>query len=312
MESDLRIAELARRQHGLIERRQALAAGTTDATLSRRLAEGRLERLLPTVYRVAGAPPSREQRLLAACLAAGDEAAVSHRAAACSWGLVSGHANVVEIVTPRARWPRLSGVTVHRSYDLRADHITIRNGVPITKPLRTLVDLGQVLPAPAISDALERGLISRLFGVAAADAVLDDLGRKGRTGVGVLRSILDARALGRGIPDGLLEPRMARLMRRHGLPQPAFQHVVRANGRFVARVDFAYPGRRIAIEVDGHEVHGTPEAMAADLERQNRLVLEGWTVLRFTWRQVVHQPDRVATAIAAVLVTSASDVRTPA
>ncbi|MCU1377781.1 MAG: hypothetical protein JWN29_764 [Acidimicrobiales bacterium] len=286
---------LASRQHGLFEWNQAVQLGFDDKSVGHRVATGRFIRVFPGVYRVAGAPTTREQRLLAPCLAAGPGSAISHRSAAHEWSLAE-FADVVEIVTPRAQWPRLPGVIVHRSTDLRPDHVTVRHGLPITKPLRTLVDLGAVAPW-SVPDALERGLTIRLFGIAAADAVLDDLGCKGRTGVGVFRRVLDNRALGRGIPDGLLEPRMARLLRKRNIPMPVFQHSVTKD----IRVDFAYPARMIAIEVDGHEAHGTPEAMARDLERQNRLVLLGWTILRFTWRQVVKQPDLVARTVLVTL-----------
>jgi very-short-patch-repair endonuclease len=84
---------------------------------------------------------------------------------------------------------------------------------------------------------------------------------------------------------------MARLLRDHGFPPAVFQHPVPAAR---ARLDFAYPEIRLGIEVDGYEVHGTPRAMTADHERQRRLVTAGWTVIRFTWHDVVRRPTRVA------------------
>ena len=178
----------------------------------------------------------------------------------------------VELSVPRGRLPRLAGVVVHRSTDLRDTHVTRRRAVPVTNPLRTLVDLGAVAPPWAVEDARDRALVARLLTVAGVEATLDDLGRRGRRGVGVLREVLERRALGAARPDGLLEPRMARLLRRHGLPAAEFQHEVRNTGRLVARADVAYPERRIAIEVDGWESHATPEALQTDLARQNGLV----------------------------------------
>lgn len=292
--------ELAARQHGLLERSQL---GLTDGTIAPWVKAGRLIRVHPGVYRVAGAPVTREQRLLAAVLAAGRGSAVSHRSAAHEWGLAE-FPDIVEIVTPRAQWPRLRNVRVHRSTDLRPDHVTVRRGLPTTKPLRTLVDLGQSAPW-SVSDALELGLANRLFSIRAADAVLDDLGRKGRTGVGVFRRVMDARALERGIPDGLLEPRMARLLRSRGVPTPAFQHWITPD----IRVDFAYPDQRIAIEVDGFGTRRTPKDLDESNERQNVLVVLGWTILRFTWKQVIRQPEIVAKT---VLVTLSSKTSTKA
>jgi very-short-patch-repair endonuclease len=292
----VQLLDLAARQHGLVEWSQAQQV-VTEKWLRHATGTGRLIRVLPAVYRVAGAPITREQILLAACLAAGPDSAVSHRCAATEWGLVDSYADVIEIVTPRPHWPRLPGVFVHRSTDLAAHHVTARHGVPITKPLRTLVDLGAVVPAAVVSDALELGLSARLFHIRAADAALDEFGCKGRSGVGVFRRVIDDRALERGIPDGLLEPRMARLLRRFDLPAAAFQHWVTPK----IRVDFAYVERRIVIEVDGFKKRNTPERMAADLDRQNQLVLLGWTVLRFTWRQVVKEPEKVAKTILVTL-----------
>jgi very-short-patch-repair endonuclease len=189
-------------------------------------------------------------------------------------------------------------VVVHRSRDLAPGHTTAREGVPVTNPLRTLVDLGAVVPDRLVAEALERGLVSRRFGVASLEWMLGEVAKPGRRGCGVLRRVLDDRALGAARPDSVLEPRMARLLRTHGFPPARFQHVV---AEADARVDFAYPDRRLAIEVDGFEVHGTPEAMAADLDRQNRLVAAGWSVARFTWRDVVLHPGAVARRLTEVL-----------
>lgn len=90
---------------------------------------------------------------------------------------------------------------------------------------------------------------------------------------------------------------MAPLFRRHRLPRPIYQYVVRVDGRFVARVDFAYPEVRLALEVDGHDNHRTPSDFRRDLNRQNLLVAAGWTVLRFTWSDVVQRPAEVAATI---------------
>ena len=139
--------------------------------------------------------------------------------------------------------------------------------------------------------------------VTGVESALDDVARKGRSGAGVLRQVLDERALGTARPDSLLESRMARLLRAHGLPPAVFQFEVHRNGRFVARLDFAYPAIRLAIEVDAFDSHSSPRALQHDLRRQNALVALGWTVLRFTWADVVRRPERVAAEIHSVLVT---------
>jgi very-short-patch-repair endonuclease len=285
-----KLAEQAAGQHGLITREQAAQLGLTDAALRWRCGTGSLRALHAGVYVVGGAPDTWHQRMLAGCLAAGGLAVASHRSAARLWGLL-GEDDLVELSVLRPKGPRPAGVLWHRSRDLVPEHTTVRQGVPVTNPMRTLVDLGAVFRPWIVEDALDRGLSTRLFRVPAVEGLLHEVARPGRRGCGVLRKVLDERALGSAPPDGLLEPRMARLLRDHGLPPAVFQHVVSGTG---ARVDFAYPAARLAIEVDGYEVHGTPRAMAADHQRQNRLVLAGWDVIRFTWTQVVRHPTQVA------------------
>ena len=112
--------------------------------------------------------------------------------------------------------------------------------------------------------------------------------------------MLDARALEREVPDSLLEVRMANLLHRSGLPKAVFQHEVSIDGRRY-RIDFAYPERRIAIEVDGWAKFSSPEGAQAVLARQNALVAAGWTVLRFTWGDVVRRPRHVAGLVSASL-----------
>ena len=265
-----------------------------------RLRTGRLIEVHPLVFRVAGAPDTHMSALRAAALAVGPGGAVSHRAAAWLWELLPDEGSIVEVSVPRSRGPRLRDVVVHRSRDLVPDHTTIRRGIPVTNPLRTLVDLGAVCSRWTVEDALDRGLIARLFTVAAVEWMRYEVARPGRRGSGVLRTVLDDRALGSAPPDGLLEARMAYLLRSQGLPPAVFHHVV-PEAR--AELDFAYVERRLAIEVDGFEVHGTPRAMSADHSRHNRLVAAGWTVLRFTWHQVVRQPAAVARDIRTALGT---------
>jgi len=294
VDADRRVAELAADQYAVFGRHQALACGMSGTTLDRRHRAGRLDLLYPGVYVLAGAPPTWRQRLLGACLAAGPTAAASHRSAAHLWGLLAGD-QPVEITVPVRRAPRLKDTLVHRSTDLTPHQVLRRHGIPVTNPLRTMVDLGAVLGPEEVETALDRGLVAKLFTIVAVEHTLDRLARSGRSGCGVLRTVLDDRALGDRRPDGLLEPRMARLMRNVGLPPAAFQHIVRdADQKALARVDFAYPEMRLAIEVDGWSAHASRHAFQADVDRQNQLVIAGWTVLRFTWHDVVRRPSVVA------------------
>ena len=261
-----RLEERAERQYGLFTLAQALTCGLNRTTVYRRAARGRYVLEQPGVFSFAGLPESWERSVLAACLAAGKGAVASHRTAARIWGLVEPRDDIVEIVVPRNRLPRTRRTTVHRSTDLIADHTTVRKRIPVTNPLRTIVDLGAVLSAEKVEDALDTGL-------APAVVVLDrghrvDAERGRRTGAQRMRRAgPDSRRTGaRGRGQRLAaRARMARLLRRPGCRRRSFiTSSPRPGGVFLAEVDFAYPEIRLVIEVDGFGVHGTPRS---DVER---------------------------------------------
>ncbi len=199
------------------------------------------------------------------------------------------------------RFHRLHGVTVHRSSDLNSSVTTTRNGLSVTTPARTLVDLGAVQSIRVVERCLDAALSRRLVTLHGLRTTLDSVGRRGRRGVGALRALLDERSGAAELAESVLEARMLRLCRTHGLPEPVCQHEVRRGNHLVGRIDFAYPADRVAIEVDGYESHASLHAFRHDRTRQNELVGLGWTVLRFTWDDVVHQPARVARVVAGVL-----------
>lgn len=291
-----RIAPIGQRQYGMVARHQALAAGVAASTYDRWVATGALVAEQPGVARVAGAPRTWNGRLLAAALAAGPGTGSSHRAGAVLWdGLEEAP---VEIVVPYGRKPRLwHGVIVHRTRDPLVLHR--RRGIPVTTPMRMIVDLGAVVPAHTVEAVLDRLEVARTLTVAAVEWELAAIARPGRRGVGALRTVLDQRALLETPPDGVLEPRFARLLKQAGLPPAVFQFPV---GKY--EVDFAYPELMLAIEVDGYGPHSSRRAFQNDRDRQNTLVGLGWTVLRFTWADVVKRPDHVARTVAAAIVNA--------
>jgi hypothetical protein len=251
-EESVPLEERSARQYGRFTLSQALAAGMSRTALYRRTRAGRYVLEHPGVFHLAGLPESWEGSVLAACLAAGDQAVASHRAAARIWGLTDDSDDTVEITVPGPQHPRLRKVTVHRT-NLRAEATTIRRRIPITNPLRTMVDLAAVLPPDKVEDALDAGLrYPSLFSVVAVEATLNQLARRGRRGTGVLRKVLDEREFGNAVDDSELEKRMGRLLERAGLPKAVFHYAVCTPiGLFLAEVDFAYPVVKLALEVDG-------------------------------------------------------------
>lgn len=285
-------AELAESQYGLLGHDQIVTSGIPEHFIEYRLRTKRWERLQPVVYRVAGSPHSLEQDILAACLSAGPEAVASCRSAAWLWRLDGPFHGHVECSMPRLRKHRPHGAFVHRSSDLVPEHATLRFGIPVTKPARTLVDLGAVVRQPVLDRAVDDALAKRLVSVEGLLAMLEEVGRKGRRGVGPLRASLADRT---DVPSTVLEAAFQRLVRRFGLPEPLYQYEVRGpGGRFVARVDAAYPELGVVIELDGAATRVGREALAYDVVRQNRIIECGLVPWRFVWRQVIGAPEKLA------------------
>jgi hypothetical protein len=294
---DRTIADVAAAQHGLLTKRQFLESGPSPSTLERWLARGRLTLVHDSVYRVAGAPPTTAQLRLAAVIAVDGLAAASHRAAADLYGIWWSAPPAIEITTTQEQSPELHGVTVHRIDDLHEQWITRVDGIPCTTVARTLVDLGAVLPDDMVAKCLDRAHGRGLVTFSAVKTALEAVARQGRRGAGVMRRVLEPRLAGEP-PAGVFEARMARLLSTRGLPPAVPEYAVWTEaGRFVGRVDFAYPELRLAIEVDGYEAHSSVEAFRRDRARQNALVEAGWTVLRFTWPEVDRSAPHVGRTI---------------
>lgn len=281
---------LAARQHGLFTRRQATELGLSAKQIEGGARSGRWHRVHRGVYRMAGAPVTELQSVLGAVLAAGAGAMASHRSAAWLWGLTDDVR--LEVTGRLQRFPG-GGVTVHR---VRGDRprAVLRRGVPSTDPLRTVVDLAGTGDEALVHQALDRGIGNGLFSAAAVEAALGRQARQGLPGVTLLRASLDRRLDGEGERTSNLESAMDRLIVRHGLPVPERQHRLEGT-RY--RLDYAWPGARLAVEVDGYDSHSALEAFRHDRQRQNAVVLAGWTVLRFSWHDVRQRPVQVAAEV---------------
>lgn len=290
-------------QYSLLERHELFQLGVGKRAVDHAVTSEHVERLQRNVYRLPGAQDSFRQRVMAAVLSAGEGSVASHRTAALLLGVARrGAPGIVELTVPRLRNPKPIGAEVHRIGDLSAEHCIVVDGIPCTGPLRLLVDLGAVEPKYIVEDVLERALTAQLVTVRGVEWMLTELSQRGRAGCGVIRAILDERALGTTAADGLLEPRMARLIRRFGLPMPIFQYELRTSaGMFVARFDFAYPDVKHAFEVDGYDTHGSPSAIERGFDRDRAARREGWQVDHFMWNHVVRRQRYVAQAIADVL-----------
>jgi hypothetical protein len=191
LETEARVAEVAARQLGAFTRGQALQAGFSAAQVQRRLAAGIWVRMHPRVYRHAGTPGDRALALTAALLWAGPDAVLSHTTAAALWRIGADAPALIELLVPCRRGPRASGVVVHRVARLERADVTVRGaGLPVTTPVRTLIDLAAVVTATELAAILDRARARGLVTRRALQARLDDVGTRGRPGTAGLRALL--------------------------------------------------------------------------------------------------------------------------
>jgi hypothetical protein len=245
------------------------------------------------VFQVNGTPLSWQGRMLARCLAAGPGALVSHRSAAALWDLEGfGPPGLVDITVAHGRCPSPSGVRLHRSRDLELAGGTKRYGVPVTGVARTLLDVAGVVPEEfdalrALDDSRRRGLVTwpELWETLAVHA------GRGRRGVVRFRRILEQRH-GVAVPQTRFAALVQCLLIDSGLPEPIAEFRV---GPY--RLDLAYPERLVGIECDGKVGHLNERAFETDPVRENYLKLEGWLILRYTWRRFTRQPQTIVTEV---------------
>ena len=230
-------------------------------------------------------------RRWAAVLAYAPDGVLSDRTAAAAYGWVSGGGTLHVTVPPTGRRPR-DGVRLHRRR-LASDETTRLDGLPITTPARTLLDLAITLPAPRLITVISRAEQQRLLDFADLHALLRR--HRGRAGAAAMRAAL-ARYGGPRDTRSELEDLIAELCDRHRLERPEHNVVIEGFTR-----DFAWPAGRLVVEGDSFTWHRTPTALDADRERDLTLVLSGWRALRFTHHQVTRRPAWVGAAIRAAL-----------
>jgi very-short-patch-repair endonuclease len=288
----LREIRRASRPHGVAH---GSAIRLTQHQLDRCCATGALERPHQFVFVDPAVPRTALQDLAIAVMAGGSLAAAWGRSAAALWDVIE-HPPTPEIVVPHRRVAVVPGAIVHRSRDLEPSQIVHRKSIPCLDPLLATLSLGVVLSPIEVAEVIIAARQLNLFEPAAIGVTLSKVARPGRTGVRTTRAALDLVMIGDRPAESVLELRFAHGPARHGIPPFAYQHEVRIGGkRFY--LDFAYPEVKLAIEVDGYDSRRSRARLDSDVIRQNLLVLNGWTVLRFTWTQVKNDPAGVAAAI---------------
>ncbi len=293
------IFALAARQHGVVTRAQLLAAGLTRGMVATRRGSGQLHRLHRGVYLLGGlrGPLEPERaREMAAVLASGSTAVLSHRSAAWLWGALPrpGPATPVDVTVPRHSRTRRPAVRVHRSRDLPPHDTTRLDGIPVTTPARTLRDLSLVVGARDLDRAAARLERRRLIGSKEIEAL--PARHRGRPGARLLRAALPC-GDGPTLTRSTAEERFLDIVRRGRLPRPRTNVVVRGH-----EVDFFWPEEKLVVEVDGFAFHASRHSFENDRRRDAELAAAGLRVVRVTWRQIAKETDvtlvRVAQALA--------------
>jgi very-short-patch-repair endonuclease len=291
-EVDVALSRCAATQHAVVHHRQAVELGMTPRQIQSRVAAGLLIPVHHAVYRLAGAPRSPEQALLASCLAAGPSAAASQRSAAWLWRL-RGFDDPQTEITVAAGQPALAATVVHRTRTLDRIDVSRRCRIPVTTPARTLLDLGAVAPSEAVESALEDALMRRLVGFVLLQSTIERLGGPGRNGSGVLRALVEERDPAMAPTQSMLEDELMRVLKRGGLPEPVRQFEVAG-----VRLDAAYPDVLFAIEADSRIWHGGRLDVQRNSDKANVLMARGWRVLHVTWFDLKQRWRQVVGAVA--------------
>lgn len=291
----------ANAQHGIVSRAQLLDSGLPESTIDRRLRSGRLRPVHRGVYALRGGL-GLHARAMAATLACGARSFVSHVTAAALTDIVPepDRTEPVDISLPGRGHRRVAGIHKHADRQGAPEDVTALDGIPITTPIRTLIDLASVFDFRGLERAVAR---SERNGLVTADLLRRALaGLSAQRGVAKLRQLLGQaeRILTRSAAEEIL----LQLVRAAGLPMP------RANvriGRY--EVDFLWPAERVIVEVDGYRYHSSRHHFEEDRARDAFLVSRGYRIIRLTWKQLTDEDQRLQTLVRLAQVLA---VATPA
>lgn len=299
---DKALATAVRRQHGAVSRQQLLAA-MSERTLRRQVANGDLARVFPGVYRYTHVRNTTATKLHAAILYAGPGAHLGHTTAAQVLGIDAGRAGRrLHVVVPAERTVQpQAGLVVHSSSRLSGAQVKEIGRLRVTTAVRTVIDLVDVLPRPeldiAIADAVRQGMVTVDYVLRQLDAL------PRRRNTRVLRTVLEELN-----PDleSVLEAEFDALLRSAEVELPVPQHEIWDGPLLVARVDFAYLSRRLAIEIDGYGAHSALMQFQRDRSRRRALKRQDWDVVEFTAADIRQTPEATVKAVRGLIASAAA------
>jgi very-short-patch-repair endonuclease len=278
---DAALAELAARQHGVVTLAQLRELGLGVGAIKYRRGVGRLHLLHRGVYAVGHRPPSPHAKAIAAVLACGPDAALSHGSAAALWRILPRWPSTPHVTAPRER--ERPGIHVHRS---RHIDTTVHYGIRVTTPARTLVDLADVLTPKQLTRAVNEAQVLRLTTPQELTTLLTRYpGRR--------TSQLTPE---QGATRSHLEDRFVRFLKRHHLPLPELNQQIAGH-----EVDAVYREQKLVIELDSRQFHTTPSAFEQDRDRDADLLNAGFSTLRITDQRLKHHATKEANRLETIL-----------
>ena len=297
---EARLSAVARSQYGVVTREQLRRVGLGEHGIAERVRTKRLHRLHRGVYAVGHDVLKPEARWLAAVLACGEGAVLSHASAAANWGIRGSAAVTIDVTVPvRSGRKSQGGIRVHRSGRLGVTETTVHEGIPTTTVARTLLDLADVLNTGALKRTIAEAEYLRLLDMTSLIAAVE--GNPGRRGARLLQ-------IARAEPQWTrseLEDRFLEMVERRGLPRPVAGAMVEGY-----EVDFLWPADKLIVELDGFAAHGTRSAFERDRRRDRRLARKLRTV-RVTADGLRYDEDAIAADLDALTSRSRASSKSP-
>lgn len=283
------MAGLARRQHGVVARRQLLEIGISGRAIDRRRERGQLHEVFRGVYVFGSRRISRRGRWMAAVLAAGEGALLSHRSAGRLWRLLPPVTESIDITCSPGRIVRRKGIVSHELV-VADDEREVVDGIPVAAAFRTIFDLAAVLTMRELERAWHEALVRGLTAEVSLPMLLERYPR--RRGTRNLRELIGS-TKPVGITRNDFEEAFVALVDAYGLPRPRMNADLALRGRFF-QIDALWEAERVAVELDSRGVHDTPRNFESDRLRDRILLAEGWRTMRVTWRQLQEEPEAIA------------------